>query len=291
MDWRSIVLGKFSWWRLVRFPIILYVALLIVGAFFSDRLIFPYRGCSYERGDYGISESLTKSMVYGTLYQQAKEERFLALYFHGNGVDIGMLWPLVAELNERGISVLAIDYPDYGLSRSLLPRDGFYENSILRDPHHVGPTEQSCREAAFFLYQKATSMGYTNDQIVVWGRSIGSGVATDLVHLLEQAHAKDDPLRGLMLDSPFKSAFTTKTMVPILPFDKFENLQKIKELQTPTFILHGQEDRVISVSHSKALYEAHSGKKERHVIPDAGHSDLWNYVEEHHWARLLAFFD
>lgn len=249
MSMRKWVVGEFSWVRLIRFPIIVYVILVNVGLFFSDKLIFPSPSSSYSPDLKGLEfiENADGQRI-ATVFQKAPSEKYVALYFHGNAEDLGQVSENTYDLLRKGISVLAMDYPGYGLSEGK-------------------PTEESCQKAAEALYEKALQMGYKQEQILFWGRSLGGGVAMGL--------SETKPCHSVILESPFATAFTVKTVVPIVPFDKFHNLSRVKKLQTPLFLIHGAEDRIIHPRHSEKLYLAHTGKKERHLIPEAGHNDLW----------------
>jgi len=263
MDWQRVIWGRFSWGRLLRLPLIVYGGLLLVAVFLSDLLIFPYRGCSYTETLRGL-EILEghEGERLAITYQKAPQERYLALYFHGNAEDLGDVIAVTYELLQRGISVLAMDYPGYGLSTG-------------------APTEESCISNAQRLYEHALSLGYTPDQLLIWGRSIGSGVGMGLADRVA--------CRAVILDSPFKSAFTVRTQIPIVPFDKFPNLARVQQLQTPLFILHGSKDRTIPPAHSARLYEAHPGPKARYVIDGASHNDLWSFDLTAEWQALFEF--
>ena len=183
-----------------------------------------------------------------TRFWKARHEKYLLLYFHGNAEDLGHLDFIVNILERRGFSVLAIDYRGYGLSAGTA-------------------TEQFCYDDAALLYDTAINRGYTSDNIIIWGRSVGSGPAVDLA-LHKDAHA-------LVLDSPFSSAFRVMTHIPIVPFDRFNNFSKIDKIDEPLFIIHGDSDEVISSWHSEDLFHKHTGKKERYLVPGSGHNDLW----------------
>lgn len=265
MNWQQLVIGKFSWWRLIRLPVIIYVVLLVMGGCFSYLLIFPYRGCSYDESLRGLrflpqedGERLAMT------FHQAPNEKYLALYLHGNASDLGTIYPITYEQLRHGVSVLAIDYPDYGLSGGK-------------------PTEASTIDAAEMAYQEALKMGYRPEQILIWGRSIGSGVAMGL--------AERVPARAVVLDCPFASAFTVRTHVRLLPFDRFDSEARARTLDKPLFIIHAEHDEIIHPNHSKKLIAAHQGQHERHVIPDATHNTVWEQNLEEVWESLFAFLE
>lgn len=170
------------------------------------------------------------------------------LFSHGNAEDIGDLSELFDALAQSGVSVLAYDYPGYGLSAG-------------------SPTEKGCYEAAekayaFLIeYQKLTPAC-----IIIQGRSLGSGPACYL--------AEKYPVKGLILESGFLSAPRVVTRVRLLPQDPFPNINRIEHIPCPKLFLHGTHDSVIPFWHGKEMYERSSGPKDYHWVSEAGHNDL-----------------
>lgn len=124
------------------------------------------------------------------------------------------------------------------------------------------------------LYRFLTDeFGYKEEDIVIFGRSIGSGPATELA-------SKTQP--GLLI---LLSAFTSVrrvaselfgAMAYVMP-DYFNSLKKIKKLKCPLFLIHGVEDTVIRYEHSTELLESAEENKilvDRASIDDCGHNDL-----------------
>lgn len=104
------------------------------------------------------------------------------------------------------------------------------------------------------------------NKVIAFGRSVGTGPATDLVSRRQVA--------GLILQSPFLSAFRVMTRVPVLPFDRFNNLKKIKKVHCPVLIIHGTEDTVINVVHGRELFAAANEPKQALWVEGAGHNDV-----------------
>ena len=218
---------------------------------FSERLIFPYSGSSYDSELPGLSMIVSGDGTrLATRYWKASDEAYLVLYFHGNGEDLGYLDSIANKLNQRRMSVLAMDYRGYGLSEGTA-------------------TEQNAYADARVLYEQALEMGSCAEQLVVWGRSVGSGPAVDLALKID-AHA-------LVLDSPFVTAFRVMTGKAIFPIDRFDNVSKISQIDEPLFVMHGELDQIIENWHGQELYRAHTGMKEFHILERAGHNNLWMY--------------
>lgn len=249
--------------KLIGFCIVVVIFPLMLIGCVADRLIFPYSKCSYEPALTGLRfmES-NDNLQIATRFWPAKNERGLILYFHGNGEDLGHLDSKAATFTQHNFSVLSMDYRGYGLSEGT-------------------PSEQHCYDDAQLLYEAAQKMGYSSEKIIIWGRSVGSGPATEL--------ALQQKAKTLVLESPFSSTFRVVTKVAILPFDRFDNLSKIDQIDEPLFILHGDADKVIPSWHSESLFEKHTGKKERHLIPQAGHNNLWDSAPNKLFERFEQF--
>ena len=104
------------------------------------------------------------------------------------------------------------------------------------------------------------------NRIIAFGRSVGSGPAADL--------ASRRPVAGLILESAFTSAFRVMTRVSILPFDKFDNLRKIKTVHCSVLIIHGTQDSVINASHGRELFAAANEPKQALWVQGANHNDV-----------------
>lgn len=186
------------------------------------------------------------------------------LYSHGNAEDIGDLTEVFNALAQSGISVLAYDYPGYGLSGGK-------------------PSENGCYEAAETCYSFLTiQKKITPENIIILGRSVGSGPACYL--------AEKYPVRGLILESGFLSAQRVITRVCLLPIDTFPNIERIKAISCPKLFIHGTHDSVIPFWHGKKMYELSPGMKQHHWVPGAGHDDLLLYTGLENYTKLIKKF-
>src|SRR5215471_1594899 len=225
----------------------LYLALLIV-AFFSDRLIFLPHPSSYKDGQEILKLTTRSGKKISALYLVNPQAKFTLLVSHGNAEDLGddRFW--LEELEHAGFSILAYDYEGYGTSEGKPGERAAYED-----------------ESAAYDYLTQT-LGVATDKIIIYGRSVGSGPA---VHL-----AARKPVAGLILQSPFVSAFRVLTRVPLLPFDKFPNYKDNRKVHCPLLIIHGDSDTVIAPWHGKKLYELANEPKKYVPVPGADHNDL-----------------
>lgn len=185
------------------------------------------------------------------------------LLSHGNAEDLGDDRFGLEELRRAGFNVFAYDYEGYGTS------DG-------------KPSEQAAYrdENAAYDYLTAT-LGIPPQNIILYGRSVGSGPA---VHI-----AARRPAAGLILQSPFVSAFRVLTRIPLLPFDKFPNYKDIRRVHSPLLIIHGDSDTVIAPWHGKKLFQLANEPKKYLSIPKANHNDLEMVGGKVYYAALQEF--
>ena len=262
--WRKSVCVGLSLKRLGRLVALIYLALLTIGLFLSDWLIFPYRQSSYGQDLRGLEfiESSDGQRL-AVRYWGQPGARGVVVLFHGNAEDLGHLDWIANEICDCGVSVLAMDYRGYGLSEG-------------------EPSEEGCYADAESVYELALEKGYAPGDVLVWGRSVGGGPATEL--------AVRKKVRGLVLESSFVTAFRALTRVPLLPFDKFDNLTKLRGLDVPLFVIHGTEDEVVGYWHGEKLHAAYGGRKQMYAMEGAGHNDLWAYDTGDMSNRVRAFF-
>src|SRR5579864_977452 len=225
-----------------------YLALLMLAAFLSDKVIFQPHPPSY-RDDAGILKLTTRSgYKISALYLHNPAARYTLLVSHGNAEDLGddRFW--LEDLQRAGFNVLAYDYEGYGTSEGQ-------------------PSEHAAYSDEDAAYEYLTSaLRIAPDNIIILGRSVGSGPA---VHL-----AARKSVAGVILQSPFVSAFRVLTRIPLLPFDKFPNYKDIHDVHCPLLIIHGDSDNVIAQWHGRKLFDLANQPKKFVGIQGAGHDDL-----------------
>lgn len=230
--------------------VLFYLGLAVYAHLVADRQIFLPPTATYDADelDVVLVETADGAAV-ATLHLPNAESTYTILYSHGNAEDLGHLAPILEQLRRAGFSILAYDYRGYGLSTGGPPT-----------------TKGAYLDAAAVYHYATEQMQIPPSQLIVYGRSVGSGPA---VHL-----AANTPVAGLVVESGFTSAFRVVTHVPLLPFDRFPNLRTIRGVACPVLIIHGEDDRVISFSHGRQLYAVAREPKLFLPVPGAGHNDV-----------------
>jgi pimeloyl-ACP methyl ester carboxylesterase len=195
------------------------------------------------------------------------------LYFHGTFRNLEGNLRKVEALRSAGFSVLGVDYRGWGESSPLVPS----EKSIMQDA-----------QVAWYELQKLQPMAHLR---LIYGHSMGSGVAVDLASRL----AASD-YAGLVLESAFTSfsevAHEAGWFTTVLDFfnpERFDSLSKIGQIHAPLLMLHGDQDTTIPMVLGQRLYAAAAQPKQWVTIEGAAHSDLDQVDPERYRAALQHF--
>jgi fermentation-respiration switch protein FrsA (DUF1100 family) len=179
------------------------------------------------------------------------------LYSHANAEDLGLMFGWLKCLSRRlNVNILAYDYTGYGES------DG-------------EPSEEACYADIDAAYDHLiTFRNLDPKQIVIYGRSVGSGPATYLAAKLSE---EGEQIGGLILECPFKSVFRVIADFGCTVLgDKFPNIDRISSVRCPTLIVHGTDDRTIPMTHGVGLYDEIPSdfRAKPYWVLGKGHNDL-----------------
>lgn len=258
-----LLIGKFSILRLIRSILIIYILIGFWAFFFSDRLIFLPRPSSYQTNqDFVKLKSRNRTQITG-IYLPLPKAEYTILYSHGNGEDLGEILPRLRDLRDIGFNIFSYDYQGYGTSQGRPSVAGAY---------------QDVNAAYEYLTQK---LGIPANKIIVYGYSVGGGPSVDL--------ASRQPVAGLVIESSFTTAFRVVTGIPVYPFDKFPNIDNIKNVNCPVLVIHGNADRVIPFSHGQQLFAMVDQPKLSFWVNGAGHLNLLEVAGEEYVKVITEF--
>jgi len=191
------------------------------------------------------------------------------LYFHGNAEALVTRAERLRRYNDLGRGVFMLAYRGYGGSTG-------------------SPTEGRNVADAMLAFDTLVGEGIAPRDIVVYGESIGTGVATQL--------AAARMVGGLILDAPYTSTVDVGAgAYPYLPvrmfmLDRYENMRHILGVRAPILIVHGERDTVIPVEMGRQIYAIAPEPKEIATFPGAGHSDHYlfgSYATINGWIDRL----
>ncbi len=156
------------------------------------------------------------------------------LYFHGNA---GALENRIHKIN---------NFKDMNVNFLLLAWRGFSGNEGK-------PNEQGLYKDAKAAIKWLNEMGIKNNDIIIYGESLGTGVAIEV--------AQNKNFAGIILESPFTSMIdAAASKYPIFPIklllkDKYESDKKIKKIKSPILVMHGEDDRIVPFWMGKKIFE------------------------------------
>ena len=196
------------------------------------------------------------------------------VWFHGNAGNIGHRVYNLALMHSRvGASVLLFDYRGYGRSEGSPSEPGLYLDA----------------EAA--VEQAKLRSGAADDDIVLFGRSLGGAIAVEM--------ATRRPFRAVVVESAFTSVkkmarVSNRVISRFLPpfvvvKARYDNLPKMPSVLSPVLVVHGDADRTVPHRMGLELYEAAPEPKAVHVVEGAGHDDVHVVGGEAYFDTLRSF--
>ena len=249
-----------SWFESIGWYLVFAVAIYIALAFFitalQGRLIYkpdPRRTTPQRGGHYDVEELRIPTADGATLvawYARAIPGQPTLLYFHGNAGHIELRDERLTELKSRGYGVLMPSMRGYGGSTGR-------------------PSEAAAIADAKLVHTCLRNSGVAAEDIIVFGESLGTGIATQL--------AASRKVGALVLDSPYTSmADLAVKAYPWLPVrrmlrDHFDTLRHIRRVTVPILILHGEADRLVPVDMGRAVFDAAVAPKTLITFPGVPH--------------------
>jgi alpha-beta hydrolase superfamily lysophospholipase len=181
------------------------------------------------------------------------------LYLHGTFRTLVANVRKIEALRTAGFSVLAVEYRGWGLSTPITPS----EQTILQDA-----------DVAWAEFQRREPRA---DRRVIFGHSMGSGVAVDLA----SRQRPQSDYAGLILESAFTSfpdiALEVSSVAWLLSKtsdERFASIDKIKRVEQPLLMIHGNLDKTVPMVLGEKLFAAANPPKQWVMIEGGKHSDL-----------------
>lgn len=256
------------------FHIIIYITasiaiLSVIGYFIQEYLIFKPEKLKKDfkyKYDVPFEElffDIEPGVSINGLHFTVKNPLGLILYFHGNTRSIKGWAKYATDFYRYNYDVVLVDYRGFGKSTGKRS-----EKDMLNDMQ--------------FVYASLAKK-YSENHIIVYGRSIGSGFAAKV--------ASENKPRYLILDAPYISfRKVVERFLPFLPvrFILMYHLRTdkwIKHVNCHTYILHGTKDWLIPIKQSEALQALNPNKITLIRIEGGGHNNLPSFPEYHNFIR------
>jgi len=188
-----------------------------------------------------------ESQKIACMFYEFKKSKSVLIYSHGNATDIGYMHKFISNLSrDCAINIISYDYEGYGLTPGI-------------------PSENGCIKAITCVYNYLINEGYSPNNIILYGTSIGTGPTVDLA---EKISNKNKKLKGVLLQTPYTSVVGVVSKIPEVSSSYvcssvsmenpniFRSSEKISKITSPIVIVHGIKDELISYSHAVSLYQS-----------------------------------
>ena len=235
---------------------LVYFLVLVYLYFFQRNLMYHPNENNYSNDELKVNvekiKVITKDGIdlLGWYHEKNLKEFKTLLFFHGNA---GSLENRIHKLNRFGemkINFLIIAWRGFSGNKGKPSEKGLYEDG---------------QSAIQWLLEK----GLNEKDIIIYGESLGTGIATHL--------SQNKDFAGVILETPFTSMVdAAKTFYPYIPVnlllkDKFKNEDKVKNINSPILIMHGEADQIVPFAMGKRIFEVANEPKFSHFTKHDNH--------------------
>ena len=220
--------------------VVIYILVLILLFIFQRNLMYHPLENNYfgDKLDVIVEKVKIKTSdnvsLLGWFHKKDLKKFKTIVYFHGNA---GSLQNRIHKLNH---------FKDMDVNFLIIAWRGFSGNEGK-------PSEEGLYTDANSAIKWLKSLGLKENDIVLYGESLGTGVATEI--------AQSNNFAGLVLETPFTSMIeAAKNFYPYIPVglllkDKYDNQKKIRNINIPVLVMHGEVDQIVPFWMGKKIYE------------------------------------
>ena len=220
--------------------LIIYFLIIVLTYFFQRNLLYHPNENNYLNDKLALTIEKVKIKTKDNIellswYHNKDIKKYKTILFlHGNA---GTLENRIHKINH---------FKDIKINLLIISWRGFSNN--LGKPNETGLYEDA-RSAIEWLRSK----GIKDSDIILYGESLGTGVASEV--------AQHKNFAGIILESPFTSMIEIgKEKYPFLPVkfllkDTYESNKKIQNIKIPILVMHGKVDNIVPFHMGKKIYE------------------------------------
>jgi pimeloyl-ACP methyl ester carboxylesterase len=252
-----------KWWRWIRIIIIIYGAIGIVLYYLQDYILFhpgqlnrnKSYGFTVPHKEVNIPYSANSTINIVQFLVPDSLEKGVVLYFHGNKKNISWYSKFSPYFTKNNYEVWMIDYPGFGKSTGLFSEQGLYDWALT-------------------LYKLARSK-YSPDSIIIYGKSMGTGIAAQLASIRDCRH--------LILETPYYDMPSIiDNYLPVYPVNRMIHYQLptwkyLQQVTAPVTIFHGTRDWIIPYRNAKRLKPFLKKTDVFITVNKGSHNDLYQF--------------
>ena len=241
--------------------IVIYSSLLVILFIFQRNLMYHPQENNYfgDKLEVKIEKvnitTIDNINLLGWFHKKDLNKFKTIIYFHGNA---GTLDNRIHKLNH---------FKDMEVNFLIIAWRGFSGNQ-------GSPSEKGLYIDGQSAVNWALKQGVIEENIILYGESLGTGIATEIAQYKNFA--------GVILETPFTSMINAaKEFYPYIPVnlllkDKYENFKKIKNINSPILIMHGEKDTIVPFSMGEKMYQLANEPKYFYFTKHDDHMMVYN---------------
>ena len=235
--------------------ILIYVGITVVIYFYQRKLLYhPFNTQvsgeglihNFETINFKTSDNL---LLKGWFHLKSSKKKTI-LFLHGNAGNLDNRIDKLNSIGNMDVNFLIIAWRGYSGNPGKPSEEGLYKDA---------------RGSIKWLNEK----GITNDQIILYGESLGTAIATEV--------GQNNNFAGIILEAPFTSMVDMgQKIYPIFPVkfllnDKYETKKKIHNIKYPILIMHGKKDKIVPFYMGEKIYSLANEKKLKYFTENDDH--------------------
>lgn len=265
--------------KIIKWLLVIYILLLAILYFSQRNIQYQPRNITSEQFNNFVKQTNLKKVKINThdnlnltsLYYPAKDNKPIILFFNGNAATVEGAYYKLKPFIDQGYGVYINVYRGY--------------------EHNPGkPNEKAFFKDALNAYDKLLQKGYKDENIIIYGFSIGSGTAVHLASVKPK-------IRQLIVESGFSSAQdVARNIFFYLPIeyifkDKFKSYEYIQKVKAKKLFLHGKKDLKVPFKFGKKLYDLSPQPKLFVEFNKGKHNDLHSYGAKEEIIKFISNYN
>lgn len=258
-------MNRIVFFRWLKVVLLLYGAIGIAFYYLQEKVLFrpevvsstqPW-GFAQPHQEVNLMVTPTSNLNLVQFKHTGDSLKGVVLYFHGNRKNVSWYAPYTKIFTDQGYEVWMMDYPGYGKSTGIF-------------------TEKTIYEWALLVYKLARPR-FSPQQIILYGKSMGTGVASQL------ASVRD--CKRLILETPYYDLPNVlRPYLSIYPLHRimhyhFPTWQYLQKVTAPVTILHGTSDWTVRYSNTQKLKPFLKKGDTVITVNGGSHNDLFKFPE------------
>jgi len=253
--------------------VLIYIIVIVFLNFYQRKIIYHPFVSSYSKTEKEfkykevIIETNDNLKLKSWFHEKDIKNKKTLVFFHGNAGDLSNRIYKLNVLKGLDINFLILAYR------------GFSGN--------LGkPSEKGLYEDAKSTLKWLNELGIKDNQIIIYGESLGASVAVEV--------SQNKNFSGIILEAPFTSMTRIgKKYYPIFPVnlilkDKFNTIDKLKNIKSPVMVLHGKKDKIVPFEMGEEVFDKLKKPKFSYFTKEDDHMMEFN---EEMFKNLKSFLD